>query len=275
MDGMCGRYATTRTAADLSTLFEALDETGTELAADYNVAPTDPVPIVRISQRLADAQEREVGALDGGRALSVARWGLVPPWARDPKIGARMINARAESIATSKAFASSFARRRCLIPADGWYEWLKPAGGRGGKRAHFMTARDGQVLAFAGVWTVWSGPRPADADGARLMTCSVVTTAAVGELTRIHDRMPLLLPPQRWAAWLGAGESGKTGELSVEDLLAPPSAEFLAGLEIRPVGAAVGDVHNDGPSLIARLDEEVDDGFIDFAQTEPVNLTLF
>jgi putative SOS response-associated peptidase YedK len=185
-----------------------------------------------------------------------------------------MINARAESIATSKAFASSFARRRCLIPADGWYEWLKPAGGRGGKRAHFMTARDGQVLAFAGVWTVWSGPRPADdpagADSARLMTCSVVTTAAVGELTRVHDRMPLLLPPQRWAAWLGVADGPP-----VEDLLAPPSEEFLAGLEIRPVGAAVGDVHNDGPSLIARVDEEVDDGFIDFTPSEPVNLTLF
>lgn len=288
---MCGRYATTRTATDLSTLFEALDETGTELAADYNVAPTDPVPIVRISQRLASSGESPEpgGDVADGRALSVARWGLVPPWARDPKIGARMINARAESIATAKAYASSFARRRCLIPADGWYEWLKPAGGRGGKRAHFMTARDGQVLAFAGVWTVWSGPagpddrrtafrggHPESPDGARLMTCSVVTTAAVGELTRVHDRMPLLLPPQRWAAWLGkAGENGTTEELSVEDLLAPPSEEFLAGLEIRPVGAAVGDVHNDGPSLIARVDPEVDDGFIDFAPNGPVNLTLF
>jgi putative SOS response-associated peptidase YedK len=279
---MCGRYATTRSSGDLSALFEALDESGAALAPDYNVAPTDPVPIVRISQRLAGPQVlpepggQAEAAPDGGRALSVARWGLVPPWARDPKIGARMINARAETIATSKAFAPSFARRRCLIPADGWYEWLKPAGGRGGKRAYFMTARDGQVLALAGLWTVWSIPQPTSdpigADGGRLMTCSVVTTAAVGELTRVHNRMPLLLPRQRWVAWLGGvGENGTTDRPSVEDLLAPPSEEFLAGLEIRPVGAAVGDVRNDGPSLIARVDEKADDGVIDFSQ----NPTLF
>jgi putative SOS response-associated peptidase YedK len=221
---MCGRYATTRSAADLSALFESYDDTDGAAAADYNVAPTKSVPIVRVSQR----RER--------RVLTVARWGLVPSWARDTKGGARMINARAETVATSRAFAPSFAKRRCLVPADGWYEWLRRDAG--GRQAYYMTPRDGAVLAFAGLWSVWGGGPEA------LTTCSVITTAGRGDLALVHDRMPLLLPRDRWDAWLSAG-----GEAA--DLLSPPSEEFLAGLEIRPVGAAVGDVRNSGPDLVA------------------------
>src|SRR5439155_22816391 len=114
---MCGRYATTRSPIDLSSLFDADDESGDELAPDYNVAPTYPVPIVRMSARA------------GGRVLSVARWGLVPAWSADTKGAARMINARAETVASTPAYAQSFARRRCLVPADGWYEWLRRPGG--------------------------------------------------------------------------------------------------------------------------------------------------
>src|SRR5690349_3378713 len=109
---MCGRYATSRSAVDLRELFEAEDETDDGLAPDYNIAPTDPVPIVRNSQR-------------AGRVLSIARWRLVPPWAKDTKGAARMINARVEPVATARAYATSFARRRCLVPADGWYEWRR------------------------------------------------------------------------------------------------------------------------------------------------------
>src|SRR5688500_11234542 len=165
---MCGRYATTRSSAELSELFEALDEAGSELLADYNVAPTDPAPIVRVSQRV------------GGRVLSMARWGLVPPWAPDLRGGARMINARAETVATSSAFAPSFARRRCLVPADGWYEWTRvspqpapqqPANRIQRKQAYFMTSPDGVPLAFGGIWSVWG-------EGAgRVLTCSIVTLA--------------------------------------------------------------------------------------------------
>jgi putative SOS response-associated peptidase YedK len=223
---MCGRYATTRSAADLTALFEAIDSTGTPLAPDYNVAPTDPVPIVRMSRRRA------------GRVLEVARWGLVPAWARDPKSGARMINARAETVATSSAFARSFARRRCLVPADGWFEWVRADGSRR-RQAYFMTPRDGGALAFAGLWATWGGgPAP-------LLTCSIVTMAAIGELAAVHGRMPLALPPARWMDWL-------TGSPDPDALLAPPSEDFLAGIEIRPVGPAVGDVRNDGPGLIER-----------------------
>jgi putative SOS response-associated peptidase YedK len=216
---VCGRYASTRSAADLSALFEALDET-TDLAPRYNVAPTDPVPVVRV------ARER------GARVLDLGRWGLLPHWARDRKAAARMINARAETVATAPAFARAFATRRALVPADGWYEWRRRDGG--GKQAYFMTPRDGSVLGFAGLWSRW-GPD-------RLLTFSIVTTAAVGDLGMVHDRMPLLLEPARWQSWL-AGEP---------DLTAPPP-ELVAGLELRPVGPAVGNVRNDGPELVARV----------------------
>jgi putative SOS response-associated peptidase YedK len=242
---MCGRYATTRGAVDLSSLFDAYDDTAEAggLVPDYNVAPTDPVPIVRISDRL------------GGRTLSVARWGLVPAWAREPKQGARMINARAETVATSNAFRPSFARRRCLVPADGWYEWTRM--GTKSRQAHYMTPRDGSMLAFAGLWATWG----TGAD--RLMTCSIVTTAARGDLAAVHDRMPLMLPSTRWNAWLSS--PADTGFL-----LETPSHAFLDAIEIRPVGPAVGDVRNDGPALIERIATEPRPPV-----EEAVDLTLF
>ncbi|MEQ4303349.1 SOS response-associated peptidase [Plantactinospora sp. B6F1] len=240
---MCGRYATTRSAADLSALFEAYDETGGRLAADYNVAPTDPVPIVRVC---ADS---------AGSLLSVARWGLLPHWAKDTRGAARMINARAETVATTRAYAHSFARRRCLVPADGWYEWVRRDGG---KQAYFMTPRDGGVLAFAGLWSVWHGA------GDPLLTCSVVTTAALGELAGVHDRMPLLLSRQRWSDWLHGADDPAL-------LLAPPDEKSLSAIEIRPVGRAVGDVRNDGPELIARVAAEP----LRALPEEPAASTLF
>jgi putative SOS response-associated peptidase YedK len=236
---MCGRYATTRSAGDLSGLFGAVDETGDGLVADHNVAPTDPVPLVRVSA-------------EGHRTLSLGRWGLVPPWSRSPAGAARMINARVETVATSRAYAPAFARRRCLVPADGWYEWVRLAGGT--KQPYYMTPRDGSVLAFAGIWSRWDGP------DATLLTFSVLTTAALGELAEVHDRMPLLLPPERWATWLGGDEDRA-------ELLVPPPMDWLARLEVRPVGQAVGDVRNDGPGLTARVPLT--------PPAEPTEMTLF
>lgn len=236
---MCGRYATTRSAVDLAALFEAIDETGDVLVPDYNVAPTDPVPIVT--------------AVSGGRAVRVARWGLVPPWGKDPRIGARMINARAETVMSSNAFAPSFRARRCLVPADGWYEWQ--ARESGGKQAYFLTADDPVVLVFAGLWTV-------SASG--LVTCSIVTTAAVGHLASVHDRMPLILTPDRWAGWL-------SGPADPATLLVTPPIKFLDSLELRPVGPAVGDVRNDGPALTARIHVTASPSY----DVEPTDLTLF
>lgn len=238
---MCGRYATTRGASELGPLFEAVDETGAPLPVGYNVAPTDPVPIVRIAPD------------SGQRVLSVARWGLLPPWADHPRAGARMINARAETVATSRAYGPSFARRRCLVPADGWYEWVRGPGRA--TQPYFMTPRDGGVLAFAGLWSVWQrGSQPP------LLTCTVLTTAARGELARVHDRMPLLLPRQRWGDWLAA-------PADAAELLSAPPERLLSDLEIRPVGRAVGDVRNDGPELIAPVRVE--------PSAEPTQSTLF
>jgi putative SOS response-associated peptidase YedK len=216
---MCGRYATTRSEADLSDLFDAVDVTE-GLTPSWNVAPTDPVPLVRVSQS-RDA-----------RVLDTARWGLVPPWATDLRGGARMINARSETVATSPAFAPSFARRRCLVPADGWFEWVRT--GRD-KQAYYMTPADGSPLAFAGLWSAW-GPES-------MLTCSVLTTAAVGGLARVHDRMPLILPRERWPQWLAGG-----GDAAA--LLQPLSEGELAAIEMRPVGPAVGNVRNNGPELL-------------------------
>lgn len=222
---MCGRYATSRSSTQLSAVFEAYDETGGKLAATWNAAPTDPVPVVRVEE--------------GGRVLDVARWGLLPHWAKSPSAGARMINARAETVATSRAYAGSFARRRCLVPADGWYEWVR--GADGAKQPYFLTPRDGDVLAFAGIWSTWPGTEGG------LLTCSVLTTEAAGELTSVHQRMPLLLTPDRWDTWL------TSEDVNDPELLAAPDPAWLTGLEIRPVGAAVGNVRNDGPALTERV----------------------
>jgi putative SOS response-associated peptidase YedK len=216
---MCGRYATTRSNADLSTFFEAVD-VAEPLRPSWNVAPTDPVPLVRMS-RSHDA-----------RVIDSARWGLVPPWAPDLRGGARMINARAETVATLRSFAPSFAKRRCLVPADGWFEWVRTGGQ---KQAYYMTTGDGSPLAFAGLWSAW-GPDS-------VLTCSVVTTAAIGELARVHDRMPLILPADRWSGWLAGGGDP-------ESLLRPLSERELDAIEVRPVGPEVGNVRNNGPALV-------------------------
>ncbi|QSB15691.1 SOS response-associated peptidase [Natronosporangium hydrolyticum] len=248
---MCGRYATTRSAAELRTLFAATAEAhrpatregpaagqeradgdpadgGPRTAADwplprYNVAPTDLAPLIRIDP---DAP---------GRVLSLGRWGLVPHWAKDPRIGARMINARVETVATSRAYAAAFASRRALVPVDGWFEWRRLPGG--GKQPYFITPGDGAVLALAGLWSGGEGRRYP-------LSFTVITTAAAGELQWIHDRMPILLAPDQWASWLAATPSPPP----------TPSADLVAGLELRPVGPAVGNVRNDGPELLARID---------------------
>jgi putative SOS response-associated peptidase YedK len=223
---MCGRYASTRSSTDLATLFDALDTTDEPLIPDYNLAPTDPAPIVRIS------------ASAGMTVLTVARWGLVPAWSKDGKGGAKMINARAETVTTSKAFASSFERRRCLVPADGWYEWARSADGT--KQPYFMTRRDGEPLVFGGIWATW---------GTRLLTFSIITLPAVGELTQVHNRMPLVLSPDLWQNWLT--------DIDSSGLLRPPAEDYAAGIELRPVSGRVSDVRNDGPDLIEPITPRV------------------
>jgi putative SOS response-associated peptidase YedK len=232
---MCGRYASTRSAADLAELFGAEDLTEGDLVPDYNVAPTDPAPIVRSSQSR------------GGAVLCVARWGLVPSWSRDTSGAARMINARAETVATSRVFGDAFARRRCLVPADGWFEWRRSGSH---KQPFFMTRPEGVV--FGGIWTVW-GPQA-------LLSFSIVTLPAIGPLATIHDRMPMVLDESRWSAWLGNAE--------LDALATPPSSHYCSGFELRPVSAAVGDVRKDGPELLHRVAAaDVDESTVDRSPT--------
>jgi putative SOS response-associated peptidase YedK len=236
---MCGRYAASRSPDDLAIEFEAIKAEGqTPLAADYNVAPTKDVYVVR-HKKERDAE----GALTGGghRELRAVRWGLVPSWAKDVSVGNRMLNARVESLTEKPAFRTAARTRRCIVPADGWFEWAKRLDAPT-KQPYFITPEDGSTLAMAGLWEVWG--RGED----RLYTCTVVTAPAVGAMSEIHDRMPLVLPPDRWAAWLDPTRE------DVEALVEPTPPQLVEALELRPVSTAVNNVANNGRELLARAE---------------------
>jgi putative SOS response-associated peptidase YedK len=238
---MCGRYVSVRSDADLVAEFDAVDATsGETVEPDYNVAPTKPVRIV-VNRPLRDPDGTPQPTPT--RQLRIVTWGLVPSWAKDRSIGAKMINARVESVPTKPAFRKAFARRRCLVPADGWYEWQTvdtPDGPR--KQPMYMTPEDGHLLAFAGLYEFWSPP--GDEKAGTLTTCTIITAPAEGALAEIHDRMPLVLPRRAWDRWLDP----KVGDPS--DLL--KSWDEVAGehLELRPVSPAVNKVDNNGPELL-------------------------
>ncbi|PRX49070.1 putative SOS response-associated peptidase YedK [Prauserella shujinwangii] len=250
---MCGRYAATKDPATLMAEFDAVDGTeGHAPAADYNVAPTKKVvSVVERHPRDADGEVLEDEA--PVRSLRVMRWGLVPFWAKDTSVGSRMINTRAETAKEKPAFRKALSRRRCLVPADGWFEWRAAAEntGKGGKKApkepFFMTTRDGSSLAFAGIWETWRDPK-GDPDDPPLVTCSVLTTDAIGQLADIHHRMPLVLPRQRWAGWLDPDRT------DVEGLLDPPGLDVVDSLELRAVSTKVNSVRNNGPELVERVE---------------------
>ena len=236
---MCGRYAASRSPDDLVVEFEAVRADGQPpLPADYNVAPTKDVYVVR-HKKERDPEGRPTG--EGHRELRAVRWGLVPSWAKDVSVGNRLLNARVESLTDKPAFRSAARSRRCLVPADGWYEWAKRLDSPG-KQPYFVTPEDGSVLAFAGLWEVWG--RGDD----RLYTCTVVTAPAVGTLAEIHPRMPLVLPRERWADWLDPARE------DVEELAQPTPPELVERLELRPVGTAVNNVANNGAELTARAE---------------------
>ena len=247
---MCGRYASIKAPADLADEFRAVDATQGAAQADYNVAPTKQ--IVAVVERHPRDDEGTPDPDRTERTLRMLRWGLVPSWAKDPKGGARMINARSESAAEKPAFRRALASRRCLIPADGWYEWQR---GEDHKQPYYTHYADGRSLALAGLWEYWKpkeDPEGKYPDG--LVTATVLTTSAVGVLSQVHDRMPLVLPPETWDAWLDP-DIGKDDD-GVAGLLVPPSPELIARLELRPVGAAVNSVRNNGPELLAPMAPE-------------------
>lgn len=241
---MCGRYVSTKTTSDLLDEFEAVDETsggGTE--TDYNVAPTTDIRIV-VERTPRDAAE-DVAPV---RQLRIARWGLVPSWAKDLSVGNRMFNARAESMTEKSAFARPFAVRRCLIPADGWYEWQKLDGpdGKPTKQAFLMIPPDGHSLGLAGLYEFWKPKGDEDADW--VVSATILTVDSRGPLAEIHPRMPLVLPRSEWARWLDPNQPGPT------ELLSPHDEKRQEHLELRPVSSRVNSVANNDADLLNRVD---------------------
>jgi putative SOS response-associated peptidase YedK len=220
---VCGRFAASAAADQVVALFE-IDEVLEVVKPSYNVAPTQQLNIVlqRVGQRR--------------RLLASANWGLVPSWAKDRTGASRLINARAETLTEKPSFRAAFAARRCLIPADGYYEWAPAAAGSGGRRPFFIRPADGGLLALAGLYEYWRQP-----DGEWLTTATVVTTAATDQLRALHHRMPMLVAPQHWDRWLDPGAPG-----IVDWPDSPPK------LELHPVATLVNHVANDGPELIER-----------------------
>ncbi len=237
---MCGRYVSVRSTDDLTTEFEAIDATdGLWAEPDFNVAPTKGVRVV-VNRPIRDADGAPAG--QPTRQLRVASWGLVPSWAKDRKTQGRMFNARSESLAGTNAFRSAYAKRRCLLPADGWYEWQVTDGPR--KQPMYMTPAQGNPLAFAGLYEFWRDP--GDVDAPTLTTCTIITAAATAGLADVHDRMPLTLRRADWARWLDPDEKDPA------DLLLPRDEVADEDLELRPVATLVNKVDNNGAELIER-----------------------
>jgi len=242
---MCGRYASSRRPEDLVEEFDVVEtRIAGPLESNYNVAPTDEVYAV-LERPPRDAGEGEPAT----RQLRSVRWGLVPSWAKDPGIGSRMINARMETVAEKPAYQRAFQRRRCLLPADGYYEWYvtdeRDAKGKPRKQPFFIRPADHGVLAMAGLYELWPDPTKAEDDPSRwLWSCTVITTEAEDSLGRIHDRMPLMVERDRWAEWLDPTRPGST------DLLVPAAP---GRLEAYPVSRLVSNVRNNGPELVEPL----------------------
>ncbi len=229
---MCGRYAAATTAADWVEEFEVDAAPERALAPDFNVAPTKEAFIVAAG-----------GESAAGRRMEIARWGLIPSWAKEASIASKLTNARVETISEKPSFRSAFAKRRCLVPADGYYEWYRPE--KGAKQPFYIHRADGRSLAMAGLYEWWRDPANPEAEPR--LTFTVITTAATPELAVIHDRMPVMIEQDDWAEWLDPSVPGKE--------LPPPMLESGARLALvaEPVSVAVGNVRNNGPSLIVPI----------------------
>ncbi|MGA8846954.1 MAG: SOS response-associated peptidase [Nocardioides sp.] len=246
---MCGRYASSRRPEDLIEEFEVVESlVSTPLPPDYNVAPTKEVYAVLERPPSKDSPDPPQ------RQLRVLTWGLVPSWAKDPSIGNRMINARMETLSEKPSYRRAFAARRCLLPADGYFEWY-PTGqlttaGKAKKQPFFIRPRNGGTLAMAGLYEIWRDPDRAEDDPDRFRwTCTVITTDAEDDLGRIHDRMPLMVESTRRDAWLDP----RTPREELIDLLEPAAPGHL---EAYPVSTMVGNVRNNGPQLVEPLPHE-------------------
>jgi putative SOS response-associated peptidase YedK len=223
---MCGRYRITTAPEAIRALFRYPDQPN--FPPRWNVAPTQPVPIVRL--------------MDGQRRFALVRWGLIPAWVKDPKGFTLLINARGESVNDKPAFRNAMKRRRCLFPADGFYEWKEE---RGRRRAFHAHRRDGEPMAFAGLWETWTGP-----NGEEMETAAIVTTEASKELAAVHHRAPVVVPPDAFDLWL---DCANVNEKTASELIAPAPEGTM---EVHEISSAVNRVANDSPELIVPLSKE-------------------
>ncbi len=218
---MCGRFTL---AADPKKISEAFEVTVTaDLEPRYNIAPTQPVAVIANNNR---AQ------------VELFHWGLIPPWAKDPKIGNRMINARGETLGEKRSFKAPYKRRRCLVISDGFYEWRKNPGSKQ-KTPLYIKLRKDDLFAFAGLWESWSNP-----DGDTVLSCTIITTEPNELVADIHNRMPVILPPEAYDRWLDPAER-QPAEL--QDLLTPYPAEAMTAYEVSTV---VNNPRNDSPQCV-------------------------
>jgi len=217
---MCGRYALTATPEEVQALFGYLD--GEDFPPRYNIAPTQPVAIVRL--------DRDT------RRFALVRWGLVPSWVKDPKAFALLFNARADSAADKPAFRAAMRYRRCLFPASGFYEWRRGPGKT--KQPYWVRPLGGGLIAFAGLWETWS-----DRDGGEIDTACILTTDANAAIAPIHHRMPVVIAPEDYDRWLDV--RGYSPE-AVADLLRPAPVDLFEAI---PVGSRVNKAENDDPSI--------------------------
>ncbi|MBR7833816.1 SOS response-associated peptidase [Actinospica durhamensis] len=257
---MCGRYVAVHSPRELAKEFDVVRITVEgSMEPDYNVAPTKPVLAVLTRERRAETDEEGgEGARVPERQLRMLRWGLVPSWAKDPSIGNRLINARVETAPDKPSFRKAFAKRRCILPALGFYEWeqvgaedaAEEGGGKGAKagkpykQPYFIHRPDDATLAMAGLYELWRDPeREREDPDAWLWSATVLTTQATDEAGRIHDRAPLLVPAEAYDAWLDPEPPEDT---DLRELLVPATT----GMRADPVSTAVNNVRNNGPQLI-------------------------
>ena len=225
---MCGRYVSVSSPTILAERFHVEEVRAGATDANYNVTPRAEVPVVA---------ERA-----GRRVLDLVRWGLVPSWAKDLSVGDRMINARADRLATSNAYKRPFERRRCIIAADGFYEW-QAVTGKKQKQPWFIRRRDGEPIAFAGLWEIWHDRSLGD-DAPRVRTCTIITTEPNDLMRPIHDRMPVILPETAWDTWL---DTENHDVQTLRQLLVPAPSEEL---EVWPISMLVNKPANNGPELL-------------------------
>ena len=222
---MCGRFTLTADPGDLQAAFPWLN-IPVDVTPRYNIAPSQPIAVI---------------PNDGKNTLDFYLWGLVPSWAKDPQIGNRMINARAETLAEKPSFRAAFRRRRCLIPADGFYEW-QTVPGQKAKTPMYIRLKDGKPFAFAGLWENWNGP-----DGSQILSCTIITTPPNTYMKEIHNRMPAILPQNAYATWLDTGEPDLN---LLQGLLQPYPADAMTAY---PVSTLVNNPVNEQAQCIQPL----------------------